>query len=145
MIVKLIIILIKAMHDKFPKYLDKDHVNMELFEYLNRWNTLDSKERLKDSSQQHRTRHKHYIHLHKYIIKQDTADQCRMCQSQPETVEHMITVCQVLATNQYFTRHIQLATQLHKDICKHYNIKVEAQHWLYTGTITSLNGYYKMN
>ena len=65
----------------------------------------------------------------KHIIKQDTTDQCRMCQSQPETVEHIISGCQTLTADQYLNRHNKVAAQLHLDICKHYNIKVEAQHW----------------
>ena len=43
------------MHGKFPNYLDKDHVDVELsFEWMKH---TDSKEKLKDSSQQHRIRH----------------------------------------------------------------------------------------
>ena len=52
-----------------------------------------------------------------------------MCQSQPETVEHIISGCQALAADQYLNRHNQVAAQLHLDICKHYNIKVEVQQW----------------
>ena len=52
-----------------------------------------------------------------------------MCQSQPETVEHTISGCQALAADQYLNRHNQVAAQLYLDICKHYDIKVEAQHW----------------
>ena len=45
----------KAMCGKFPNYLDKDHVDVELsFELLKaHW----TQEKLKDSSQQHRIRH----------------------------------------------------------------------------------------
>ena len=45
----------KAMRGKFPNYLDKDNVDVELsFEWIS---TLVSKEKLKDLSQQHRIRH----------------------------------------------------------------------------------------
>ena len=52
-----------------------------------------------------------------------------MCNSQPEIVEHIISGCQSLAADQYLNRHNQVAAQLHLEICKHYNIAVEAQHW----------------
>ena len=60
----------------------------------------------------------------KHIIKQGTTDRCRMCHTQPETVEHIISGCQPLA-DQDLNRHNQVAAQLHLDICRHYGIKVE--------------------
>ncbi len=47
----------------------------------------------------------------------------------PETVEHIVSGCTVLAADQYLNRHNKVAAQLHLDICKHYGIKVEAEHW----------------
>ena len=52
-----------------------------------------------------------------------------MCHTQVETVEHIISGCQTLAADKYLNRHNQVAAQLHLDICKHYAIKVDAQHW----------------
>ena len=65
----------------------------------------------------------------KHIIKQGTTDRCRMCHTQPETVEHLISGCQTLAADQYLSRYNQGAAQLHLDICRHYGIKVEAECW----------------
>ena len=65
----------------------------------------------------------------KHIIKQGSTDRCRMCHTQVETVEHIISGCQTLAADKYLNRHNQVAAQLHLDICKHYAIKVDAQHW----------------
>ena len=45
----------------------------------------------------------------KHIIKQGTTDKCRICNSQPETVEHIISGCQSLAADQYLNRHNQVA------------------------------------
>ena len=45
----------KAMHGKFPNYLDKDHVDVDLsFKWMKH---TGLKEKLKDSSQKHRIRH----------------------------------------------------------------------------------------
>ena len=68
-------------------------------------------------------------HYSKHIIKQGTTDRCRMCHTQPETVEHLTSGCQALAADQYLNRLKQIAAQLHLDICKHYGIKVEAEYW----------------
>ena len=62
-------------------------------------------------------------------IKQGTTDRCRMCHTQAETVEHIISGCQTLAADQYLNRHNQVAAKLHVDIYRHYGIKVEAECW----------------
>ena len=43
----------------------------------------------------------------KHIIQKVTTDKCRMCNSQPETVEHIISGWQILAGDQYLNRHNQ--------------------------------------
>ena len=65
----------------------------------------------------------------KHIIKQGTTDRCKMCHTQPETVEHIISGCQTLAADQYLNRHNEVAAQLHLDICRYYGINVEAECW----------------
>ena len=65
----------------------------------------------------------------KHIIKQGTTDRCRMCHTQPETVEHIISGCQPLAADQVLNRDYLVAAQLHLDICRHYGIKVDPECW----------------
>ena len=103
----------------FLNYLDEDHTDKELsFEWMKQTGLITV-------AQDHALNTTYYS---KHIIKLGTTDQCRMCQSQLETVEH-ISECQTLVADQYLNRHNQVAAQLHLDICKHYNIKVKAQHW----------------
>ena len=45
----------------------------------------------------------------KHIIKQGSTDRCRMCHTQAETVEHIISGCQTLAADKYLNRHNQVA------------------------------------
>ena len=117
----------KAMHGKFPKYLDKDHIDMQLsFEWMKHTGLKGETEGLITAAQDQALNTRYYS---KHIIKQGSTDKCRMCNSQPETVEHIISGCQSLAADQYLNRHNQVAAQLHLDICKHYNIAVEAQYW----------------
>ena len=116
----------KAMHGKFPKYLDKDHIDMQLsFEWMKHTGLKGETEGLITAAQDQALNTRYYS---KHIIKQGSTDKCRMCNSQPETVEHIISGCQSLAADQYLNRHNQVAAQLHLDICKHYNIAVEAQY-----------------
>ena len=65
----------------------------------------------------------------KHVTKQGTTDRCKMCHTQTEIVEHIISGCQTLAADQYCIRHNQVAAQLHLDICRHYGIKVEVECW----------------
>ena len=117
----------KAMHGKFPNYLDKSHVYVELsFEWMKHTVLKGEAEGLITAvqDQAHNTRY-----YSKQIIKQGTTDQCSMYHTQPETVEHIISTCQTLAADQYLSRHNQVASQLHLEICKHYGIKMEAKLW----------------
>ena len=65
----------------------------------------------------------------KHIMKKGETDKCRMCHQLPETVEHIMAGCQALAADKYLDRHNKVAAELHLDICKHYGIEVQAQHW----------------
>ena len=117
----------KALHGKFPNYLDKDHVDVKLsFQWMKHIGLKGEAEGLITAAQDQALNIRYYS---KHIIKQGTTDRCRMCHTQTETVEHIISGCQTLAADQYLNRHNQVAAQLHLDICMHYGIKVEAECW----------------
>ena len=79
----------KAMHGKFPSYLDKDHVDVELsFEWMKHTGLKGETEGLITAAQDQVLNTRYYS---KHIIKQGTTDRCRMCHTQPETVEHIIS------------------------------------------------------
>ena len=116
-----------AIHGKFPKYLDKDQIDMELsFKWMKHTELKGETEGLITAAQDQALNTRYYS---KHIIKKGTTDKCRMCNNQPETVGHIISGCQSLAADQHLNRHNQVAAQLHLDICKHHSIAVEAQHW----------------
>ena len=76
----------KAMHGKIPNYLDKDHVDIELsFEWMKHTGLKGKTEGPIMAAQDQVLTTKYYS---KHIIKQGTTDRCRMCYTQPETVEH---------------------------------------------------------
>ena len=115
----------KAMHGKFPNYLDKGHVDVVLsFEWMNYTGLKGETEGLITAAQDKAL---NTIYYSKCIIKQGTTDRCRMCHTQPEALEHIISGCQTLAADQYLNRHNHIAAQLYLDICRYYGIKVEAE------------------
>ena len=115
------------MHGKFPKYLQEDHVDVEMsFQWMKYTGLKGETEGLIIAAQGQVLNTRYYI---KHIIKKGSTDRCRMCHTQTETVEHVISRCQTLAADKYLNRYNQVAAQLHLDICKHYGIKVEAQYW----------------
>ena len=117
----------KAMHGKFPSYLNKDHVDVGLsFKWMKHTGLRGETEGLITTAPDQALNTRYYS---KHIIKQEATDRCRVCPTQTETVEHIISGCQTLAADQYLNRHNQVAAQLHLDICKHYGIKVEAECW----------------
>ena len=117
----------KAMHGKFSNFLDKDHVDVELsFKWLKHNGPNRETEGLITAAQDQALNTRYYS---KHITKQGIMDRCRMCHTQPETVEHIISGCQTLAADQYLNMNNQGAAQLHLDICKCYGIKMEAECW----------------
>lgn len=59
----------------------------------------------------------------KYIIKADIpTDSCRKCSTTQETVEHILSACQSLASSQYLERHNKVAIILYLEILKAYQI-----------------------
>ena len=60
---------------------------------------------------------------HKYIIKDGTPSECRMCGQFDETVDHIVSGCPNLARNEYIQRHNKIAAALHWTICRHFNIE----------------------
>ena len=88
----------KVMHGKFPNYLDKDHMDIELsFEWMKHTGLKGETEGLITAVQDQALNTRYYS---KQIIKQGTTDRCRMCHTQPETVEHIISGCQTLAADE---------------------------------------------
>ena len=109
------------MHGKFPNYLDKDHVDVELtFELMKHTGLKRKTEGLITAAQDQALNTRYYS---KHIIKQGTTDRCRMCHTQTRNCGNIISGCHTLAADQYLNRHNQEAAQLHLDIYRHYGIK----------------------
>ena len=85
------------MYGKLPNYLDKHHVDVELsFEWMKYIGLKGETEGLITAAQDQALNTRYYS---KHIIKQGTTERCRMCHTQPVTVEHIISGCQTLAAD----------------------------------------------
>ena len=64
----------------------------------------------------------------KYYKKKQTAN-ANSVKILDETVEHIITACPILATEQYVKRHDRVYAELHFNICKETGVKLQNEHW----------------
>ena len=111
---------------QFPNHLGNKYIDIQqLFQWM-KHSGLCETEGLITAAQDQALNIRYY---NKHIMKEGHTDRCRMWHSQLEIVEHIISGCQTLATDQYLNRNSQVAVQIHLDICKHYEIKVDAKSW----------------
>lgn len=61
----------------------------------------------------------------KHILKENVKSvKCRICDRTPETIEHILNGCTILAPNEYMRRHNNVAKIIHQYICRHYDPSV---------------------
>jgi len=56
------------------------------------------------------------------ILKQNIPSSCRLCKIHPESIQHILSGCPVLAKNQYIERHNKIGKMIYKAILKRHNI-----------------------
>jgi hypothetical protein len=59
------------------------------------------------------------------ILNTEKDSKCRLCHQFDETVDHIISACQILAKEQYIKRHERVSAQLHFNICKETRVKLD--------------------
>ena len=60
-----------------------------------------------------------------YVLKDNSTDGlCRLCHSKTESIDHLLTGCEILAPTQYLKRHNNAASYLHWVICKDHGVQV---------------------
>ena len=98
----------KPMHGKFPNHLGKEYVDIQQsFLWMKHSGPKGETEGLITAAQDQALNTRYY---NKDFRKEGHTGTCRMYHSQPETVEHIISGCQTLATDQYHNRHNQVAS-----------------------------------
>ena len=111
----------KALHGQYPKILEKPHVDTVT---TNKWLSSNLKvetEGLLVAAQDQAINTRDY---QKVICGQQVESKCRMCSQHEETVDHIVSGCEVLAKTEYISRHNKAAAYLHWSICKDHDIEI---------------------
>lgn len=83
----------------------------------------------------------------KYIIKDcnTTDDKCRRCFQAPETIQHIISGCKLLANTEYLNRHNQVAKIIHQKLAhQHKLINTYAPYYKYSPETILENATHKL-
>ena len=59
----------------------------------------------------------------------ETDSKCRLCQQFDETIDHIISLCSILAEEEYIKRHDRVFAQLRFNICKETGVQLDKKHW----------------
>ena len=68
----------------------------------------------------------------KVICGQQVESKCRMCSQHEETVDHIVSGCEVLAKTEYISRHNNAAAYLHWSVCKDHDLKITDKWYQHT-------------
>ena len=58
-------------------------------------------------------------------LNTETDSKCRLCQQHDETIDHIISVCPILAKEQYVKRHDKVSAQIHFNICNEIGVQLD--------------------
>ena len=111
----------KALRGQYPKLLAKPHVDIV---NTNQWLSSNLKGEtggLLVAAQDQALNTRNY---QKVICGQKVESKCRMCSQHEETVDHIVSGCEVLAKTEYISRHDKAAAYLHRKICQDHDIEV---------------------
>ena len=95
----------KPIPGKFPNHLGKEYIDIQQSFYWNKHSGLKIETEGLITAEQDQALNTRYYNKH--IMKDGHTDRCRMCHSQPETVEHIISGCLTLAADWYLNRSIK--------------------------------------
>ena len=110
----------KPMHGRYPSRIREADVDIKLTNQWLKSSGLKSEtEGLIIAAQDQALLTRAYQH---HIIKDGTDPHCRLCNKSQETIDHIISGCPELAKTEYIHRHNKVATHLHWNICREYNV-----------------------
>jgi hypothetical protein len=76
---------------------------------------------------------------------QSIIDKCRICGTEGETIEHIISSCTVLAQSEYKKRHDIFAKIIHMNLAVKFNLLKDTQpHYIYKPESCLENDNYKL-
>ena len=112
----------KPLHGQFVKRLNAPNVSAHLStQWLNSAGLKGETEGLILAAQDQSLATNNY---QKMVSKTKNDDKCRVCKSKPETIDHIVAGCSLLAPTEYLKRHNEIGKYLHWNVCRTNNIKV---------------------
>ena len=117
----IITIIIKPFHGQYPLWSQKSDVDLH---DTNQWLRIA---RLKTKIEGFiATRHDQSLFIRNFlanILHNGANPRCRFCNTNTETIDHLISGCTILAPNEYTNRHNRVGQYIHWKICNHYHIE----------------------
>ena len=77
-------------------------------------------------------------------MKNNNSDLCRRCKMFPETIEHIVAGCPVIAQSIYLDRHNAVASAVHWSLCAQYGFPRSEQWWQHQPQPVLDNDEYKL-
>ena len=115
----------KPMHGQYRRLTEQSPVDTkETFGWLKAANLPGATEGLVVAAQDQALRTRCYEH---HILHRDVRPTCRVCSAGLETVDHIVAGCSAMAPTDYTDRHNQVASIIHWNICRHFQVLVECR------------------
>ena len=113
----------KPMHGQYRRLTENSPVDTkETFSWLKAANLPGATEGLVVAAQDQALSTRYYKH---HILHRDVSPTCRVCSAGLETVDHVVAGCSEMAPTDYTDRHYQVASIIHWNICRHFQVPVE--------------------
>ena len=111
----------KALHGQHSKILEKPHVDTIT---TNKWLSSNLKGETAGLLMAAQDQAINIRNYQKVVCGQQADSKCRMCSQHEETVDYIVSGCEVLTKTEFFSRHNNAAAYLHWSICKDHDLKI---------------------
>lgn len=116
----------KPMHGQFRKQLGEE-VDKELtYAWLKKAHLKSPTEALITAAQDQAINTNYHSAK---ILKQGNSAKCRLCKTEDETIQHIISGCEILANKEYKNRHNTICRYVHWILSKENNLEHTEQWW----------------
>jgi hypothetical protein len=116
----------KEMHGQYIRNMDRQLICAEdTFLWLSKGDLKAENESKTVAAQDQALNMKCYATK---LLHTETDSKCRLYQ-RDETIDHIISVCPILAKEQYVKRHDKVSAQIYFNICKEIGVQLDKKHW----------------
>ena len=110
----------KPLHGQFHQMIEQGHIDKKAtFEWMKGTGLKGGTEATIVAIQEQAVTTRY---IKKHIHKTTDSDTCRMCNTMPETIAHVVSGCTTLAATSYLKRHNSVAKIIHLELAKKFNL-----------------------